>query len=319
MQIKKSLVIIGLTALLLIPLASAGFFNFITGKATGANTNVTAEIVSTQATVITSVRFVSPLTLQENTTVVDVINFTASDLDGSNDINMGSGVVNVSKVCGGSTVARISSSCTNTTPSGLAIIDVNFTCPVTLQYYDCVGSWNVNASINYTHGIVVAKAYNDSTSLSINALQAVYISPLSVAFNPLAAFDTDQNSTTDNYVTNTGNQVPNIELTAVDLHGQTNSSIIFPANNFTSLSLNSTHTLTSNFCANGVQLVNATPSTIATTAGPVGDRPLVNRDGGNAGSTTEIKYCIPSVPQLFSQNYTTDFAGSWVISATTFV
>jgi len=310
---KKSLVIIGLAVLLLVPFASAGFFDFMTGKTTSADTNVTAQIISTQNTTIPYVAFNPTLQPVENTSVTEIVNFTASDLDGSNDIILTSGVVRITNICNGG-ASRTSYSCENITPSGLAVIDVNFTCSVNLTYYDCVSTdWVVNVSINYTHA-TINTAYNDTTRLNVTFVRSVDISPLSVAFNPLEALSSNQLSVINNSITNYGNQIPNINLTSIDLHGQSSSAIIFPSNNFTALAVNSSNS--DDICLNGIPLANATGKIVATTAGSVGNRPLLNKDGGYSGATTQLKYCIPLVPQLFAQNYTTALAGPWTITAT---
>ena len=317
MQIKKSLVILGLAVLFLVPFASAGFFDFLTGKVTVYNTNVTANVISTQATVITSVRLNQSLFIPENNTATVVVNFTASDLDGSNDINLTSGYVNIyNNFCAAGPKARNSTTtCVNVTPSGLGVFDVNFTCQVVFQYYDCAGSnWIVNASILFDHTPFLAS--NSSLNLTIAGNTAIAVSPLQVAFPDLSV-GFGYNSTTDNNITNLGNLVPNIKLAAYNLVGESNSSFTFNSANFSAESLNGTHLSTTNFCIDGNVLTNGTNQYVGKKApAAIGDRPFLNADTPNPGRITEVKYCIGTVPQLPAQNYSTaPPSQQWVISA----
>jgi len=295
-----------LALLFLVPFASAGFFDFLTGKATSATTDVTTTITSNTAPQITSVDFTSTLNPVEGTTTSHVFNFTAYDLDGASDINISSANIHITySDCNGEARDR-SASCTNTSAAEGQINTVDFTCDVTFQYYDCAGSWNVNATV-YDLYSTPALAVNDSTSLTVSATQSITVSPSEVQFPSLSVGDVDKSSTINTTVNNTGNVGVDLSVNSSNLQGDLLTSYYFGAGNFSSITSNVT-TLNNPCEANALvarEYVDVGNSTY-------GSKPAVNLDAGHPGQYVTIRYCIPSVPSLPRQNYTSG-SEPWIV------
>lgn len=314
MQIKKSIVIIGLAVLLLAPLASAGFFDWITGRGTEGLTNMTATVTSNTAPRITSVNFTTSLNLNEGnapSATTGTFTLVVYDLDGAIDVDKDKTWMNVSlAACNGENRNR-NVYCTNTSlTTGGTGNYVNFTCPVVFNYYDCAGNWIVNASNKDLQG---ANATNDTTTLTVNTLNSMTVSPLAVNFGNLAVGDTDKASAVNNTANNTGNSLPvKIDLNSTNLKGETQTTYSFDASNFKSS--NSNVSTSVNPCSSGIALTAGSYVIIGNAS--LGTRPLVNIDAGKPGQHTYVGYCIPAVPSLPRQNYTTAAEGKWTIRAT---
>ena len=78
-------------------------------------------------------------------------------------------------------------------------------------------------------------AYNDTTTLTFNLLTAMKMSPTALAWPSLTITSTNTGSTNDPItLNNTGNDdITNIQVTAIDLAGETTSTEFIFAGNFT--------------------------------------------------------------------------------------
>ena len=129
------------------------------------------------------------------------------------------------------------------------------------------------------------------------------ISPNSLSWSTLTSGSINQTSNNDpTLINNTGNFNGTINVNAINLLGETTSSNRLDANNFTAFHTDSV------VCASGITLVNATSTTINNTFANRGNLSI----GGGVGQE-EIFYCIPKVPLISSQTYSTTQGGSWAI------
>ena len=301
MQIKKSLMIAALAALLLVPFASAGFFDFITGRGTSGDVNVTAQVVSDTAPVVTAVIFNDSFDLAEGSEKTFNINVTVYDVDGSSDIS--TAYVNVSNTCDSEPRNR-NAVCTPIAGE-TGDSEMNYTCDVIIMYWDCDGYWLVNAT-----GVDNEEKSNSNDTLTVNvgSLPSLEIYPLAINFGDLNVSDTNKQSLVDNTLNNTGNfDFTAIEVNSTDLNG-TKSGItgfVFPANNFTALTAYSSPYP----CSSGYQLTAGSSVTAS------GDSPKRRKETDISQQSATLSYCIPLVPQLPAQIYNTDTQGPWTIKA----
>lgn len=295
---KRFAIFIALMMIMMVlPYASAGFFDFfkrITGKPVSELTNVSV-VVGNSAPVIFDVQSISFVNLNEGTTKDIIFNFSARDGNGAGDLNDSS--VNAvfertgepirTGIC--AFISSISS-------------DKTYICNVTMQYYDDNGAWNVNVSIKDIGGNY---AENSSTFVNVNLLRAISISPTSIGFPIVSPGGTNIISSVDTSVNNNGNYEGTLDITAANLTGETSGSEHIPAGNFRASAASFGTT-----CTTGTQLTDRSTTTIASS----------NLPRGPSGNNEEnVTYCLTLVPNgISTQTYSTNGVGSqaWVIATT---
>ena len=277
---------------------SAGIFDSfeITGKASNQPTNVSVSVTGvSQAQII----FVSSISNQNPTeaSYTDVLfSVHVYDPDGVSDLNDSSVKANFTR--GGEPVRQ---NLTCTLVNDFNLNSANYSCSVKMWYFDDAGGWNVSVSASDLGNL--STVYNSSTSFTYNQLKSLIISPNSLSWSTLTSGSINQTSNNDpTLVNNTGNYNGTINVNAINLLGETTPSSRLDANNFTAFYSDPV------VCASGINLVNATSTTITGT--------FANRGNLSIGSgigQEEIFYCIPKVPLISSQTYSTTQGGSWAI------
>ena len=283
----------------LIASVSAGFFDFfkITGKATAQPTNVSVTITGIN---IASIIFVSAISTGpvEATYRAVYFNATLYDQDGFTDINFSSVNANFTKSGGGE--ARKSTTCLNSV--NYSTYYANFSCTIQMWYWDANAVWNVSvAGTDLGNKTLV---YNSTTSFTYNLLQAMVISPSTLTWSALSTGATNQTSNNDpTAINNTGNYNSTIKVTAIDLFGESNPLSMIGVSNFTTSKNDGT------VCASGTVLVNSTATTISGV-----DANRGNLSAGSGAGQSNLYYCIPLVPNVPSQVYSTQLGGNWTIA-----
>ncbi len=290
--------------LLLIPLASAGFFGWfketITGKASSQPTNLSIAVSGTSPAQVTFVdnHTLTAITPNEFPSETEIkFNVTVRDPDGVADINTTATIVNISI----ESAVRRNLSCVY-----LGVVDAysaNFSCTVNMQYWD-------RNSDNWT---IVAAAkdlgagtyqYNNSMRFRYGLTKAMVISPSALTWATVTPGQTNRDSSNDpTVVNNTGNYNGTIQITAIDLGGESNGAQTIPANNFT---INRTGATECAAVEN--RMVNNSATTVLGTKSNPG-----NLSAGAGAGQENLYYCIPLVPQISSQTYSTLKGGSWTI------
>lgn len=301
----KVIIFLGIFVLLVIPLTNAGFFDWfktITGKASSQPTNVSVTISGSNQAVVTMIKMLDSNNYnpfqsgKRNLTAI----VTIYDADGVADINDSSVRANFSK---SGEEFRLNSSC------GL-VVDLadgnsaNFSCTIPLWYWDGLGIWTVMASGNDLGNKVRAHNTSVDNNFTYVILKSMVISPNALTWSSAVPLSTDQKA--DNhptYVNNTGNYNSTINLTAIDLVGESIQAESLNASNFTAGVENNCDTTG----VNSTILVNATAVDMNNSAGNRGN--LSNLISG----FELLYYCIPKVPSLSSQAYSTLNSASWTI------
>lgn len=178
----------------------------------------------------------------EDATKTVFINFTASDPDGTANLND-----STSKLIINSTVTKTGVCSLFATTSA----NKTYNCSAILNYYDPSGPYTINVTVQDNSAV---RAENISTSFTYNELQAIVLDKTVIGFGTVALQQTDA-AATDNPLTidNTGNvNFTSISVRAFDLRNLSVSSTIFAENFSVNLS---------NF-APGYSLANNSPATI---------------------------------------------------------
>ncbi len=281
--------------LVLIPLASAGWFDWIfPDLAPSDTTDVTVQVGNTPPT-ISAVQALPVINLLAGTTVNVAVNFTASDANGAADLNDASALATLTQVGeparSGGCIVEASTSAEKT-----------YICTVTLQYYDASGVWTLNVSVADSAS---QNASDDSQTATVALLRDITITPANINFPTVAPGLTDILASVNTTVTNNGNFVVpsngDLTITAFNLTGQVTPTENIPATSFTSVGSVDAATV----CSTGTPLVE----NVATTIGSI----TLNR--GATGNTEDIAHCLTLVPAgLSSQAYVAQGGQAWVIS-----
>ncbi len=301
----KVIIFLGFLILLVIPLASAGFFSDFKAKITGQPTQDTTALsitIGNTAPTITNVEAIQAQNVTESGATSVTFNFTATDTDGGNTINVSSAQGRF-QLSGEATRQNIS--CVNWSLSGN---DVNFTCTIGMYYFDkAATNWQINVTIKDNND---ARGINESTNFQYNLFTAMVMSPTSLNWTEFGVTATNQESSSNPLVlNNTGNDIDlTINVTAFNLEGPSGPQYIFAAN----LTVNNVAA----DCAGGTQMSNATSLNVTSTILQRGNNSLNDQ---NATSGQEQTYfCVTAVnSDLSAQSYSSAAYGAWTIQIIT--
>jgi hypothetical protein len=276
-------------------LTSAGFSDWF-GKITGAaasNTTTVSITIANNAPTIAFVSDISSVTPTESQTKTFTFTFNATDTDGVENLNNSEAIGTISK-SGENT--RSNTSCIAVTDDGANVREYH--CTIGLEYWDGAGSWAVNATIS---DINSAPASNTSTSLTYISLLAMVMSPTALTWPSLGLASTNTGAFNDPIIiNNTGNDESlSINVTAFNLMGNTTSTEIIPAENFTISNI-------SPGCAGNV-LVNNSDVNITSAILEKGNNSIAT--GNSTSGQEELFFCLKGLPSdISSQDYTSGSA-----------
>ena len=299
---KRGYALLGILVLglIILPLTSAGFSDFfdkITGRASSQPISLNITVTSGSAPTI-------PQVYNETSTVISgpnegpsssyiLINFTAYDADGFGNLNDSSAQVNVTK-----------SGETNRTNATCAqVIDfntnyANYTCNITMWWWDAPGNWTMHASIKDLNG---NSGSNSSANFSVGTTDGLKNNISSLTWPSISPGASDLPSNELSYLNNSGNMNQWLQVNATNLIGESNSAYALGANNF---SVNGT-----GWCMNTSTMVAQTYVNISDAILPKGNYTI------NDGTAQEILYfCLESSNNdLIAQYYSTQSTGSWTV------
>jgi hypothetical protein len=294
MKSKRGLyfVILVFSVLLLSSMVSASFGEWIkkvvTGQASSQNQNVSVTVSGANpVTIEVPTLSLNPI---ENNPVTLVFTTNVSDADGVNDINDSS---IVSKLTNGAITRN--GVCSWTTD--VSAIKASYSCSITLWYFDPSTPWTLNVSAkDFGNGVLIS----NTSAFTYGELKAMVISPSTLTWATVVTGATNQLSNNDpTVVNNTGNYNGVISVTAKNLIGETNPLESIPASSFTSGP-------TSGSECTATALVN---NIVTSVTGSNSNPGNLSAGGGQAN----LYYCIPSVPLISSQVYSTTAGGSWAV------
>ncbi|MDO8563593.1 MAG: LamG-like jellyroll fold domain-containing protein [Nanoarchaeota archaeon] len=291
-------------------------FHTYTNDTLGNNNN-TANVTFTVSVaggnsvpIITSVNLASTFSITENSFTPAKLNFTVYDADGFTDINFSNAKAQFNRTL---EITRKDPSCINT--ANFSTNYANFSCTVSIWYFDGSGDWTVNASIG---DLSSANAVNQTALFTLGQTSAFVTSPGNLTFGTLSRGASNQTASNDPLLlNNTGNKnitAGNIQINATDLIGETNAAYgIWAAN----ISVGVT-TGSSGECDISGGINNATNMHNKSGFTSINQsRLLVGNHSANDGSTgqEQLYFCIRTIgTEIISQAYTTNVTqGPWTI------
>ncbi|MBI2628906.1 hypothetical protein HYW74_02395 [Candidatus Pacearchaeota archaeon] len=291
-KLNKFLILaIIILAVILIYAFSYAINNQNIGLSPSQPTQVKINVGNAQPT-ITNLQAIPNVNLNPSPSTTSVlVTFTARDANGANDL----------------VDATASAQFTNTgepTRTGTCSMqssagkEKTYQCSVSMNYYDKSGAWTATVSVADTK----AATAQSSSTLTVNLLRDISISPAIINFPSVAPEDINILSTDNTLITNNGNfEAPPgaILATAYNLIGETDASQNIPAANFKVAGLSQP-----DVCGLGNSLVHASSTAITTSTLP----------RGAAANTETLSYCLTSVPEISSQAYSATGGSSWVIA-----
>jgi hypothetical protein len=220
------------------------------------------------------------------------LNITAYDEQGFGNLNNSAVQVNFSRAGENS---RINSSCALLADYNTNY--ANYTCNVTMWWWDAPGTWKINASISDLDG---NHAFNDSTTFAIGSTTGFLANSSTVGWPSISPGATNIEANAPMLLNNTGNQQISVEVNATNLTGENNPAYSLGASNF------SVHT--SPGCE-GTPMFWYRYTTVVGATIPRGN---YSRNDGTAQET--IYFCLEqSNANLIAQPYSTAQQGVWTI------
>jgi len=305
---SKGIIIVAFLALILIaPLISAGIFqdtwNKLTGKATTSPVTISVSVTSAPPIIDNISSNPSFTSLEGPSLTYVVINFSVNATNGAGSLNNASAMLNITKAGQPIRVAAC-------TVKDFAGNFANYTCNLTVYWYDQDGVWTIYANISDLGGNYVV---NGTKTVTISTLTGMVMSPTSLTFSNIIAGVTNQTATNDPLVlNNTGNQnisAGNVKINAIDLAGDTDHGKFLFASNF-SASINTGGNIECNTTASATPMVNVTDTAVSNAVLNLGNFQL---NDGTTGQE-QLYVCLRKVGfELTQQAYSTTTLGSWTV------
>jgi len=287
--------------LILISTVSAGWFDWLKKTITGKDISDTASVNISISNIAPQIIFVDSIPAQsvtENGVKYIYINFTAYDANGASDLDDSSamGAINLT-----GEINRTNSSCAHLGDFNTNY--ANYTCEIGIWYFDGADDWTVNATIKDNGGSL---AQNLSTTFTLNEDTCMAMGPTALEWPSLSVTDTDTKSNTDPItINNTCNDAitdGNVKVKAIDLAGETNSSQLIYAGNFT---------VNPSDACEGTSMVNNSAEGVSGATLPKGN---YSTNDGSIGQE-QLFFCLEAMnPDLSSQSYSTGGGEEWTIS-----
>jgi hypothetical protein len=285
--------------LTIMSLVSANIFKDIgelfsgTGKVPQQPQDVSVSVVGKKPVVV-EVPTLSVMPV-EGTFVSVIFTANVSDDNGVNDINDSS----VTTLIGDGVTTRVGSCVWD---QDITNKKANYSCSIDMWYWDApsaLTTWalNVSATDKGNKTIITQGAL-----FNYGEVKSLTIAPSSISWTDINSEDTNQNASNDpTIINNSGNYNGLVKVIGIDLKGETIDTEIIPAASFTVGPSSGTECL-------ATPLVNGSSASIGSSNSNPG-----NLSAGGGIGQSQLYYCIPTVPLISSQTYSTLGGGSWTI------
>lgn len=218
-------------ALIISPFASAGIsdvFNKMTGKVTNQPVNLSISVGGGNAPQImiypSWMTDVSGGLNEGPISTLVTIKFQASDAEGYANINDSTAMIKFTK-SGEQTRQAMCSRITGESIGNYA----NYTCDVTMWWFDGAGNWNINASISDLNNNYEE---NSTEMFSVGATTGFVSSPTALTWPQINPGAINQPANEMMTLNNTGNIQRNIAINSTNLYGETDDTKALYAGNF---------------------------------------------------------------------------------------
>lgn len=293
------------TIILTVSFVSAGlisdFYAKITGKASTQNVGLNITVTSGTAPVILAVYNYSMTDISSGTnegpslTFISIV-FNASDSQGVGNLNNASAKINVTHSDGTSAV-RENSSCALVAGQSDAT-SANFTCNITMAWWDAPGTWNITAYIADLNSNICCNA--SIRNFAIGPTDGMAANQSFLNWSAISPGASNQEAIDFVGINNTGNRDRSLLVNSSDLIGEDNPSYALGANNFS---------VKNAAGCEGTAMVNRTDTNITSARLLAG-----NYTGNNATAKENLYFCLEtSNPDLIAQSYSTSTLGTWIL------
>ncbi|MGV8151968.1 MAG: hypothetical protein ACP5OG_02715 [Candidatus Nanoarchaeia archaeon] len=232
------------------------------------------------------------------------VNLTVSDSEGASNINSSSVTINFSR-SGEDTRANVS--CYEFASESTASTK-NFTCTVTMWWWDGAGAWSVVAFAKDVNNNI---ALNTTTTFSVGTTTGFVSSPSALTWAQINASAYNQTSNNDPLLmNNTGNvdiAVESIQVNATNLLGEQDDTKALWASNFSV----GPNTGSSAECA-ATSMVHGDYTGIAAANLSAGN--YTKNYGNESSGQEQLYFCLKKAgAELTAQSYSTAKTGSWTV------
>jgi len=299
-----------LASLMLFTNFFSGFKSTITGMAVDTQTvtlNITVGVPQIIYVYNNSAKDLSTGPTEAPAITSVVMNFSVYSPSGAGNLNDSTAKLNISLA--GQT-ARTNASCAKIQASGSY---ANYSCNVTMWWWDGTGDWIVNAYIKDNNS---NSAINTSTTFYIGERIGFVMSPSTLSWTAIGPGATNQTSSNDPLLlNNTGNDVidvDNIQVNATNLHGESDDAKALWAGNF------SVHWASGGAACAGAGCVECagTQMVKATLTGVVGANLSADNYTANNGyqGQEQVYLCLRYAgTELITQSYSTFNESTWTV------
>ncbi|MEK6926259.1 MAG: hypothetical protein AABW50_03190 [Nanoarchaeota archaeon] len=294
---KRLCLVFSVLLIVLLSFASANFatdfWKRFTGQVPSQPQNISITVVGANPVSISVPAIVASPTENTFTNVVFSVNVT--DPNGVNDINDSS----VSPEINNGAIFRIGS-CSFS--QDINSTTANYSCSVLMWYFDPStpsSSWTTRVQAKDLGNQTLM---NGTAVFTYGLLKSMVISPSQLFWPSVIPGASNQNSSNDpTIINNTGNYNGIINVTAYNLLGETIPSESIVANSFSVSSASGSE------CLSGTTLSHSISAGITGSSSNPGN---LSAGGGQAN----LYYCIPLVPTVSSQVYSTTGGSSWAVT-----
>ncbi|MFH1289874.1 MAG: hypothetical protein ABIH92_00535, partial [Nanoarchaeota archaeon] len=232
------------------------------------------------------------------------INFSVYDANGVGDLNESTARINFTK--SGEDVRENTTCSKMGSPTGNY---ANFSCTVTMWWWDAAGAWNITAYIEDNSS---NSAQNDSTTFQVGSTTGFELSPSALTWPGLAAGTYNKTSDGPILMNNTGNKdisLNEIGINATDLLGEQNNNSGLWAGNF-SIAPFTGGTPPTECNATATTMSSSVFTNITGAILTAGNYTINNGTEGQE----QLYFCLKVVgSEITTQPYSTSQTGSWTI------
>ena len=305
-NIKRIILILLVSFILISPFVSAGFFqdawNKITGQASTTQNVLVNISITSAAPIIYNISGLGAVTLTDAPSPTYItINFSVNASNGAATLNNASAAINLTKA--GQPLVLNSTCAVKDWSTNM----VNYTCNLTLWWWYNAGAWQVYANIS---DLGSNTAMNATHTITVNSLTGFTMSPSALTFSSLSAGATNQTPTNYMVLNNTGNtNTTTIQINATDLVGETDHSKFLWASNFSASNFTG-NKIECNVTGSATSMVNYTYTTVNNANLNVGN---YTKNDGATGQDKMYLCLIKAGPELTQQQYSTGQFGQWTV------
>lgn len=226
------------------------------------------------------------------------INFTVYDADGNGNINDSEAQIKFTK---SGEETRSNTSCAWL--ADYSTYYANYTCNVTMYWWDGTGTWTINATIKDNDG---NKVDNTTTNFQVGATDGFVAAPTALTWGSVTAGTPDQESNNDPILlNNTGNVNKNINVNATNLRGETTPNLAIWANNIS---------IGAAAGCGGINMTDHSYKNVSSAVLPKGNFTVNNGTSGQE----QLYFCFEVVgSELIAQSYSTGNESAWTIQIVT--